>query len=142
MNTILAFSKTHFLKLFVILSVIIVGCESSQKKEIDEINTKMMKLHDEVMPQTMKIGDLRDKVLKSALDADTAKKSEAARVANALQLAEDGMYQWMEKYGNTINNIKDEKQKLEVYKQLYVDIDKTKKETILSMKAADIFLKK
>lgn len=142
MNTILAFPKTQIFKLFVILSVMLSSCNSSQTNELTEVNTKMMKLHDEVMPKTMKIGDLKDKVLKSVINADSTKKNEAARIANSLQLAEDGMYQWMEKYGDALNNVKDEKEKLRIYKELYPQIEQTKKETIVSIQAAEVFLKK
>ena len=111
-------------------------CTPALEKEIEALDKVLMTGHDEVMPKSMKLGNLKDDVLAIASERDSTIKSEAATIANNLQKAEDDMYKWMDDYSAAMNDEPDNAKKLEMYKTLKVEVDKVSTDTDNAIKAA------
>lgn len=116
------------------------NCTPDLEREIAEIDKELMTGHDEVMPKSMKLGDLRDDVLAKAAEGDSSAKTIAVKIANDLQAAEDGMYKWMDDYSVAMNDEQDQAKKLEMYKTLKVEVAKISTDTDNAMKAAKDFI--
>lgn len=114
-------------------------CTPAIDKEIKELDAVLMEGHDNVMPKSMNIGDLKDDVLSKAAEGDSSLKSQAASIANNLQIAEDAMYKWMDDYSVAMNDEQDKNKKLEMYKGLKTEIDKIAADTDNAIKAAKVF---
>lgn len=112
---------------FVVFSFLfLVSCDNKIEKEIEELNTILMKGHDEVMPKAMNISIVKKELLASVENAPDSLKNAALVLSAQLQKAEDDMYRWMDSYGKAMNDVKDKKEKLELYKGLQSEIEKIK----------------
>lgn len=131
-------TTTYFLLAFTLFFA--VNCTPGVEKEIAEIDKELMTGHDEVMPKSMKLGNLRDDVLAKAAEGDSSAKTAAVKIANDLQAAEDGMYKWMDDYSVAMNDEQDQTKKLEMYKTLKVEVEKISTDTDNAMKAATDFI--
>ena len=87
-------------------------CTPAVDKEIEVLNKDLMTGHDDIMPKSMKLGSLKDDVLTKATEGDSVSKSEAAKIANNLQAAEDDMYKWMDDYSAAMNDELDKTKKV------------------------------
>lgn len=117
MNTVKSF--------FVVFSFLfLVSCDNKIEKEIEELNTILMKGHDEVMPKSMNISIVKKELLASVENAPDSLKNAALVLSAQLQKAEDDMYRWMDNYGKAMNDVKDKNEKLELYKGLQSEIEK------------------
>jgi chromosome segregation ATPase len=121
------------------LLVALVSCENKTEKEIEEIDKVLREGHDKVMPQSMKIGNIKKELLSSVETASDSLKNQANDLAQKLQKSEDEMYTWMEDYGKALNEVQDKEEKLKIYKSLKEQIEKIKKETEESIDAAKKF---
>lgn len=116
-------------------------CTSSGEKEVKELDAVLMKGHDEVMPKSLRLGDIKSEVMAKAANADSATKAKAIALSTDLQKADDAMYKWMEEYGVAMNDITDNTKKMEVYKKLKTEIEEIKVATDNAIKAAEEFKK-
>jgi hypothetical protein len=115
-------------------------CTPAVDKEIETLDEELMTGHDEVMPKSMKLGSLKDDVLVKAAEGDSTSKSEAAKIANNLQAAEDDMYKWMDDYSAAMNDEPDKTKKVEMYRTLKVEVDRISTNTDNAMQAASDFI--
>ena len=100
--------KIITISLFTILISCQKNAEDKQKVMIDEV----MAIHDEVMPKMDEIMSLKsslDSAIKISPDSAKAKK-----LYSSLQLADDGMMDWMENYDSELVKNKSE-QEIEKY---------------------------
>ena len=49
-------------------------------------------------------------------------KNQALEISTSLQKAEDDMYLWMDNFGKAMNDVKNEEEKLKLYKELNTEI--------------------
>ncbi len=131
-------TTTHFILAFTLFFT--MNCTPGVEKEIAEIDKELMTGHDEVMPKSMKLGNLKDDVLAKAAEGDSTAKTAAVKIANDLQAAEDGMYKWMDDYSVAMNDEQDQAKKLETYKKLKVEVQKISTDTDNAIKAAKDFI--
>ncbi len=125
---------------FVVFSFLfLVSCDNKIEKEIEELNTILMKGHDEVMPKAMNISIVKKELLASVENAPDSLKNAALELSAQLQKAEDDMYRWMDNYGKAMNDVKDKNEKLELYKGLHSEIEKIKALTDESIENAKSF---
>lgn len=114
-------------------------CTSAVDNELKTLDEVLIKGHDEVMPKSMKLGDLKEDVLKKAAEGDSTVKQKATEIANELQTAEDAMYKWMDDYSVALNDTEDKTKRLEMYKKLQAEIEKIKADTDKAMNDAKAF---
>jgi hypothetical protein len=127
--------------LVVIISfLLVVSCDNKIEKEIESLNKVLMKGHDEVMPKSMNIAEVKKELIASVENAPDSIKNTALELSTQLQKAEDDMYTWMDNYGKAMNDVKDKNEKLELYKGLQTEIEKIKALTDESIANAKTFL--
>jgi hypothetical protein len=127
--------------LVVIISfLLVVSCDNKIEKEIEGLNKVLMKGHDEVMPKSMNIAEVKKELIASVENAPDSIKNTALELSTQLQKAEDDMYTWMDNYGKAMNDVKDKNEKLELYKGLQTEIEKIKALTDESIANAKTFL--
>ncbi len=127
--------------LVVIISFLLVfSCDNKIEKEIESLNTVLMTGHDEVMPKSMNISEVKKELIASVENAPDSIKNAALELSTQLQKAEDDMYTWMDNYGKAMNDVKDKNEKLELYKGLQSEIEKIKALTDESIANAKTFL--
>jgi hypothetical protein len=129
--------------LIVIISfLLVVSCDNKIEKEIEGLNKVLMKGHDEVMPKSMNIAEVKKELIASVENAPDSIKNTALELSTQLQKAEDDMYTWMDNYGKAMNDVKDKNEKLELYKGLQTEIEKIKALTDESIVKAKTFTTK
>ncbi len=130
------------MKYFVVIIsfFLVVSCDNKTEKEIESLNTVLMKGHDEVMPKSMNIAEVKKELIASVENAPDSIKNAALELSTQLQKAEDDMYTWMDNYGKAMNDVKDKNEKLELYKGLQSEIEKIKALTDESIANAKTFL--
>lgn len=117
-----------FLKIAVLaLFVFSVSCKNQENQETEKLYQEAVKGHDEVMPKSMAIPSIREKMMKAVESASEEKKQEALDISTRLLKAEDQMNVWMVEFGDAING--EDAQKLTSYKRLTEDITKLNAET-------------
>ena len=127
--------------LVIIISfLLIASCDNKTEKEIESLNTVLMKGHDEVMPKSMNIAEVKKELIASVENAPDSIKNDALELSAQLQKAEDDMYTWMDNYGKAMNDVKDKNEKLELYKGLQSEIEKIKALTDESIANAKTFV--
>lgn len=132
----------NFIKLSALLVFVFVAtsCDQKTDKEIETINAELMKGHDEIMPKTMMIADLKKNLLAAAEGKSEELKNQALEISTNLQKAEDDMYLWMENYGKAMNDVEDKTEKLKLYKELNTEVKSLKDLTVKSMDDAKKFV--
>ncbi|MBK9933088.1 MAG: hypothetical protein IPP61_12835 [Cytophagaceae bacterium] len=132
----------NFIKLSALLVLVFVAtsCDQKTDKEIETINAELMKGHDEIMPKTMMIADLKKNLLAAAEGKSEELKNQALEISTNLQKAEDDMYLWMENYGKAMNDVEDKTEKLKLYKELNTEVKSLKDLTVKSMDDAKRFV--
>ncbi|MBK9510339.1 MAG: hypothetical protein IPO04_13185 [Cytophagaceae bacterium] len=132
----------NFIKLSALLVLVFVAtsCDQKTDKEIETINAELMKGHDEIMPKTMMIADLKKNLLAAAEGKSEELKNQALEISTNLQKAEDDMYLWMENYGKAMNDVEDKTEKLKLYKELNTEVKSLKDLTVKSMDDAKKFV--
>lgn len=121
----------NLIYLFSILLISLTACDNELKKELETQQATLMKLHDEVMPKSMRIDKIKanlqtlsqsqnDNDSLSVLITDTSVK---------LQKTNDDMYTWMKNFGVAMNDVTDLDEKKKLYDELEIEIEKIKAET-------------
>ena len=98
------------------------SCNNKLKAELKTVNTELMKGHDDVMPKTMQIASVKKDLLAAAETSNDSLKNQALEISTSLQKAEDDMYLWMDNFGKAMNDVKNEEEKLKLYKELNAEI--------------------
>ncbi len=117
-----------FLKLAVLaLFVFAVSCKNQSEQETQKLYDELVKGHDEVMPKSMAIPSIREKMMKAVETASEEKKNEALELSTKLLKAEDKMNEWMVEFGAAIDEKGDSQ--LTKYKKLNEEINLLKADT-------------
>lgn len=130
------------MKYIFILTILVFSCNQSPKvseAQAADLQKAVFKIHDEVMPKTMKIEDVQAEI-RTKVEKNTQLKTEGLAINSAMQAASDSMYAFMAAM------TKAEELPLE-QKVAQMQVLKTKGETIKtatenSLQKADEFLKK
>lgn len=125
-------------KFIILFTLLLNACKNT---EIENLRSNLMQAHDTVMPETMRISEIKKKI-DAIATKNTNVQLEAAKLNVALQKTEDKMYKWMEELGSANNDIKDKDLKLEKYKTLNNQILEIKTSTSNAINSADNFIKK
>ncbi len=127
-------------QLLILLTLFLVAaCGSKASEEqADALKKEVFKIHDDVMPQTMKIEDIQASV-RAKFEKDSSLKTQGMAVNAAMQAATDSMYVWMGTLSNFDDMGVEEKTK-------FLEIQKIKGQTIKeatsrSINEANAFLK-
>ncbi|WP_435355546.1 hypothetical protein [Emticicia sp. SJ17W-69] len=126
--------------LFILLvSLFVFSCTNKSAEEAAKLKEETFKIHDEVMPISMNLEDLKEKVMKKA-EADTTTKKVALDISLALDKAYNDMEAWMPKLGDAAD-MKDDEEKVKILTALKAEGEKIKQSTLDAKKKADEFLK-
>ena len=124
-----------FLKLAVLaLFTFTVSCKNQSEQETQKLYDELVVGHDEVMPKSMAIPTIREKMMKAVENASEEKKNEALDLSTKLLKAEDKMNEWMVEFGTAIDE-KGEAQ-LTKYKKLNEEIIQLKSDTDTAIEQA------
>lgn len=118
--------KNLFLCLLLIVFSV-VSCKSSSEKEIETLQQELIHGHDAVMPKSMAIPTIKQKMLQAVENSSEENKDVAAEIAKNLDSDEAKMNEWMVAFGDAINSKNPDK--LEVYKKLKGEISALEKST-------------
>lgn len=129
--------------LLVIATLGLSSCENKLKKELDEQQDRLMTLHDEVMPKSMRTDKLKADLQSFAQETeDDSIKNIILVTSMSLQKANDDMYMWMKNFGVAMNETPDLETKKELYDELELEITRIKEETNEQIDTANKILEK
>ncbi|GAB2618150.1 hypothetical protein GCM10027035_12930 [Emticicia sediminis] len=121
------------------LIIFSLACSNKAAEESAKLKEETFKLHDEIMPISMNLEDLKANVMKKA-EADTTLKKTALDISLALDKAYTDMETWMPKLGEAAD-IKDSEEKVKALTTLKTEGEQLKQATLDAKKKADEFLK-
>jgi len=128
--------KNLFASFLIIFSL---ACTDKSAEESAKLKQETFKLHDEIMPISMNLEDLKTNVMKKA-EADTTLKKTALDISLALDKAYTDMETWMPKLGEAAD-MKDSEEKVKALTTLKSEGEQLKQATLDAKKKADEFLK-
>jgi hypothetical protein len=108
-------------------------------EESAKLKAETFKIHDDVMPISMNLEDLKANVMKKA-ESDSTLKSTALDISLELDKAYTSMEEWMPKLGEAAE-MKDGEEKLKVFVSLKTEGEQIKQKTLDAKKKAEDFLK-
>lgn len=121
------------------LIIFSLACADKSAEESAKLKEETFKLHDEIMPISMNLEDLKTNVMKKA-EADTTLKKTALDISLALDKAYTDMETWMPKLGEA-TDMKDGEEKVKALTALKTEGEQLKQATLDAKKKADEFLK-
>lgn len=121
------------------LTLFVFACGSKDAEIADKLKEEAFKLHDEVMPVSMKLEDLKEQVMKKA-EADTTQKAKALEISSELDGAYNDMEVWMPKLGDAAD-MQDVKEKIKALTEAKAEGEKIKEKTMAAKQKAEEFLK-
>ena len=122
-----------------LLVVFSLACTDKSAEEAAKLKEETFKIHDEVMPISMNLEDLKAKVMKKA-EADTTLKKSALDISLVLDKAYTDMETWMPKLGEAAD-MKDGEEKVKALSTLKAEGEQLKQSTLDAKKKAEEFLK-
>jgi hypothetical protein len=131
----------NYLFLFFV-AALFAACSTSsgeQDKEIESLHKELIKGHDEVMPLSMQLPKLKEKVLAHAEETEADDVDSAQILSLALTKANDDMYTWMDDFAEAMK-VEDKAFKISAYKRLQDEISVIGEDTREAMKDAKLFL--
>lgn len=119
----------NFLRLATLALVLFTfSCQNQTEKELETLKEALIVGHDEVMPKSMAIPTIREKMMKAVENASEDKVKEALDLSTQLLKAEDKMNEWMVEFGDAID-MTDATAQLTEYKKLNEQIIQLKADT-------------
>ena len=125
--------------LILLISLFVFSCTDKSAEEAAKLKEETFKIHDDVMPISMNLEDLKEKVMKK-VETDTTEKKQALDISLALDKAYNEMEVWMPKLGEAAD-MKDGKEKVKVFTELKAEGEKIKQNTLDLKKKVEEFLK-
>ena len=125
--------------LILLISLFVFSCTDKSAEEAAKLKEETFKIHDDVMPISMNLEDLKEKVMKK-VETDTTEKKQALGISLALDKAYNDMEVWMPKLGEAAD-MKDGKEKVKVFTELKAEGEKIKQNTLDLKKKVEEFLK-
>ena len=127
-------------KIFASLLILFaVACSDKSAEESAKLKEETFKIHDDVMPISMNLEDLKADVMKKA-EADTTLKKAALDISLDLDKAYNEMEAWMPKIGEAAD-MKDSEEKVKIFTELKTEGESIKQKTLDAKKKAEEFLK-
>ncbi len=126
----------------VVFAILLYACGPSQQdKEIEALHQELIQGHDQVMPLSMQLPKLKEKVMArvEGLDETNDSLGKARILADDLTVANEGMYTWMDEFAEGMN-LANKDQKVELYKRLKKEVEELDKATSSAMDAAKKFI--
>lgn len=121
------------------LIVFSLACTDKSAEESAKLKEETFKLHDDIMPISMNLEDLKTNVMKKA-EADTTLKKTALDISLVLDKAYTDMETWMPKLGEAAD-MKDSEEKVKALTALKTEGEQLKQSTLDAKKKAEDFLK-
>lgn len=128
--------KNLFALLFLLFAF---ACTDKAAEDSAKLKAETFQIHDDVMPISMNLEDLKTDVMKKA-EADTTLKKTALDISLALDKAYTDMETWMPKIGSAAD-LADSEEKVKVFTELKAEGEKIKQNTLDAKKKAEEFLK-
>jgi hypothetical protein len=125
--------------LILFIALVAVSCTDKSAEDAAKLKEETFKIHDDVMPISMNLEDLKVKVMKKA-ETDTTAKKEALAISLALDKAYNDMEAWMPKLGEAAD-MKDGEEKVKIFTVLKVEGEGIKQSTLDAKTKAEAFLK-
>ena len=125
---------------FVICSLLITGlwsCSQAEEKLSEELQTKVLELHDNLMPKTEELISMQSQLDSLSKGKDTVHVNKLKR---ALAKSDQAMMDWMHQFSvDSLSNM-DVKSKIEYLGKQYKDLQDLQKLTDSSLHAAKAYL--
>ena len=125
--------------LILFIALVAVSCTDKSAEDAAKLKEETFKIHDDVMPISMNLEDLKVKVMKKA-ETDTTAKKEALAISLALDKDYNDMEAWMPKLGEAAD-MKDGEEKVKIFTVLKVEGEGIKQSTLDAKTKAEAFLK-
>ena len=125
--------------LILLITLFAFSCTNKSAEEAAKLKEETFKIHDDIMPVSMNLEDLKEKVMKK-VESDTTAKKQALDISLALDKAYNEMEVWMPKLGDAAD-MKDGEEKVKAFTELKIEGEKIKQSTLDAKKKAEEFLK-
>lgn len=129
----------------ILVSIIAIGwlgfvfsCEKTEEKVSEVMKKELFDLHDKLMPETMKVEDMKAKLDSMKTGADSAN---IEAIKNQLDQANAGMMDWMHNFDISKLDSMANDQKIEYLKKQIDILKKVNEDTEASFKAYEDFTK-
>lgn len=116
------------------------ACSNKAAEEAEKVKKETFALHDEVMPLTMQLGDLKDSLGKIAT-TDSTLKSQILDASTTITKADEQMMTWMEELGKA-DEIQNAEEKIKKLTELKAQGEEIKKLTNEAKQKAEAVFKK
>lgn len=121
------------MKKWITLSLILVGCSQAEEKLSEELQAKVLSLHDVLMPQTEQIVSLKSQLDSLSTGADS---THIRKLINSLDKADKSMMDWMHQFSIDSLEKMDVKTKVIYLKNQYSQLTALQKLTDSTLNAA------
>ncbi len=123
------------------ISILLSACGSAEmEKEIESLHEELIVGHDEVMPLSMQLPKLSEKVSAKVSETSRADSIETAKsISSELIRANEAMYTWMDQFAEAMQT-EDFEKKITEYKRLKEEIEAINKNTHQAMDDAKAFV--
>lgn len=115
----------------VLLVVFVIACGNPLQAELETQQAELMKLHDEVMPKSMRIDKLKSQLGDFKKENEVSDSLQILIMDTSMKLgkANDDMYLWMKDFGTAMNDVENLEEKKKLYDELQPEIERIAKET-------------
>lgn len=131
----------HIIRAFTLFLVVLISMQckdkTPQEAELDKLFDEVMVIHDDVMPKTAVIHRLKKKLKKSTEEENLGT---VTSVIEQLDIADEGMMQWMENFKKPKNQPFEESKAY--YEGEKVKITKVKKDILSAIAVAEELIPK
>lgn len=121
------------MKKWIALSLILVGCTQAEEKLSEELQAKVLGLHDVLMPQTEQIVSLKSQLDSLSTGADS---THVRKLISSLDKADQSMMDWMHQFSIDSLEKMDVKTKVIYLKNQYTQLTELQKLTDSTLNAA------
>ena len=121
------------MKKWIALSLLLVGCSQAEEKLSEELQAKVLGLHDVLMPKTEQIVSLKTKLDSLSTGADS---THVRKFISSLDKADQSMLEWMHQFSIDSLSKMDVKTKLNYLKNQYTQLTELQKLTDSTLNAA------
>jgi len=130
--------KPH-LPLFLATTLLFTACQDNKQESIKQLSGDVLALHDEIMPRSEELMNLKGELQKRVGEDSTARPTGDSLIA-ALDRADNGMSDWMSAYADANKDLQGDAA-LAFYEGEKVKLTRLKAETETSIVRAKEFLK-
>jgi hypothetical protein len=121
------------MKKWIALSLFLVGCSQAEEKLSEELQTKVLGLHDVLMPKTEQIVSLKSKLDSLSTGADS---THVRQLIHSLDKADQSMMDWMHQFSIDSLGKMDVNTKVIYLKNQYTQLTELQKLTDSTLDAA------